>query len=128
MPLPHVAVIASSSRPVASSMILAPFGSRGVIDPPPRKRIVRPLAYAIRELDNSMRLVPVRGRFTGRLRIRTRQDPDNPNPTFLPLANEVAQRMADATGGVAQSWVTEALLGTPVTAHILGGAVPAVDA
>jgi cholesterol oxidase len=86
------------------------------------------LTGVMQSLDNSMRLVTVRGRLTGRLRIRTQQDPENPNPTFLPLANEVAQRMADATGGVAQSWVTEALLGIPVTAHILGGAVPGVDA
>lgn len=85
------------------------------------------LTGVMQTLDNSMRLVPRRSRLTGRLRIRTEQDPANPNPTFLPLANEVAQRMADATGGIAQSWVSEALLGIPVTAHILGGAVPAVD-
>jgi cholesterol oxidase len=77
-------------------------------------------------LDNSMRFVPRRG-LTGKIRIQTQQNPGNPNPTFLPYANEVAQRLADKTGGIAQSWVSEALLSTPVTAHILGGAVTAVD-
>jgi cholesterol oxidase len=77
-------------------------------------------------LDNSMRFVPRRG-LTGKVRIQTQQDTDHPNPTFLPYANEVAQRLADKTGGIAQSWVSEALLATPVTAHILGGAVTAVD-
>jgi cholesterol oxidase len=77
-------------------------------------------------LDSSLRLVPKRSPF-GRLKLTTQQDAENPNPTFLPLANEVAQRLADATGGVAQSWVSEAVLNTPVTAHILGGVVPALD-
>ena len=78
-------------------------------------------------LDNSMRFVARRRLLGGGVRLQTRQDPEHPNPTFLPLANEVAQRVADKTGGVAQSWITEALLNTPVTAHILGGAVTAVD-
>ncbi len=60
-----------------------------------------------------------------RLRLTTRQDPDNPTPTFLPVANDVARRLADRTGGTAQSWLTEALFNMPITAHILGGAVAA---
>ncbi|MGB9223562.1 GMC oxidoreductase, partial [Mycobacterium sp.] len=34
-------------------------------------------------------------------------------------------RLADRTGGTAQSWLTEALFNMPITAHILGGAVAA---
>ncbi|UTI66691.1 GMC family oxidoreductase [Paraconexibacter antarcticus] len=79
-------------------------------------------------LDNSMRFVPKRRLPGARLKITTRQDPEHPNPRFLPMANEVTQRLADASGGIAQSWVTEALLGIPVTAHLLGGVVPAADA
>lgn len=63
-----------------------------------------------------------------RLRLRTRQDPKNPTPTFLPVANDIAQRLADRTGGTAQSWLTEALFNIPITAHILGGAVAAATA
>ena len=85
------------------------------------------LTGVMQTLDNSMRLVPKRRLLGGGVRLQTQQDPEHPNPTFLPLANEVAQRIADKTGGVAQSWITEAALNTPVTAHILGGAVTAVD-
>jgi cholesterol oxidase len=78
-------------------------------------------------LDASLSLVPKRSRLGRRLRLTTKQDPEHPNPTFLPFANEVAQRLANATGGIAQSWFSEAMLNIPVTAHILGGVVPAVD-
>ena len=78
-------------------------------------------------LDNSMQLVPKRARRGRRLRLTTRQDATSPSPTYLPLANEFAERLSVATGGIAQSFLTEALLNTPVTAHVLGGVVPADD-
>jgi cholesterol oxidase len=77
-------------------------------------------------LDNSLQLLPKRSLF-GRMRLTTRQDPEHPNPTFLPLANEITQRLANETGGVAQSWITEALFNIPVTAHLLGGVIPAIS-
>lgn len=77
-------------------------------------------------LDNSLQLVPKRS-LLGGLRLTTCQDPDHPIPKYLPLANEIAQRLADETGGVAQSWITEAMFNTPVTAHILGGAICATS-
>jgi cholesterol oxidase len=43
----------------------------------------------------------------------------------LPVANDVARRLAERTGGTAQTWLTEALFNMPITAHILGGAVAA---
>jgi cholesterol oxidase len=73
--------------------------------------------------DTSLSLVPKRRMIGRRLRLRTRQDPNNPTPTFLPVANDIAQRLAERTGGTAQSWLTEALFNIPITAHILGGAV-----
>jgi cholesterol oxidase len=73
-------------------------------------------------LDNAVALRPRRGLF-GRLRLQTEQDPERPNPTFIPVANRAAEWLAERTGGVAQSSMTEALLNTPTTAHILGGAV-----
>jgi len=39
------------------------------------------------------------------------------------VANDIAARLAEQTGGVAQSWVTEALFNMPATAHVLGGAI-----
>jgi cholesterol oxidase len=99
------------------------FGRQAKVSGWSRRTII---TGVMQTLDNSMRFVPRRG-LTGKVRIQTRQDTEHPNPTFLPYANEVAQRLADKTGGIAQSWVSEALLATRVTAHILGGAVTAVD-
>jgi cholesterol oxidase len=45
-----------------------------------------------------------------------------PQPTAsIPEASDIAARMADKLGATASSLVTETLLGTPTTAHILGG-------
>ena len=44
-------------------------------------------------------------------------------PTFIPVANQFAAWLAERTGGIAQSSITEAVANIPTTAHILGGAV-----
>jgi cholesterol oxidase len=80
------------------------------------------ILLVMQTLDNAVALRPRRGLF-GRLRLQTEQDPERPNPTFIPVANRAAEWLAERTGGVAQSSMTEALLNTPTTAHILGGAV-----
>jgi cholesterol oxidase len=74
-------------------------------------------------LDNAIRLRPKR-RLLGRgIKLQTEQDPEKPNPTFIPAADAVAQWMAERTGGIPQSGLTEAIFNIPTTAHILGGAV-----
>jgi cholesterol oxidase len=40
----------------------------------------------------------------------------------MPEATEIAERFAKEIGGVPMSLLTETVLGTPSTAHILGGA------
>jgi cholesterol oxidase len=84
------------------------------------------ILLVMQTLDNSMsfrgRRLPWR-----RAGITTAQDPEKPNPTFLPVANEAAKRFAEHLDGVAQSSLLEALAGVPVTAHILGGAVIGAD-
>jgi cholesterol oxidase len=42
-------------------------------------------------------------------------------PTYIPIANLVARRVAEKTDGVAVGAINEALLDAPTTAHILGG-------
>ena len=42
-------------------------------------------------------------------------------PTFIPPANQFAQKVAAMTGGTPMSMVTEILFDVPRTAHILGG-------
>lgn len=72
--------------------------------------------------DGAIRL-EARTRRLGRgVRLQTRQDPDNPNPTFIPEVNELIATMADKYDAIPQLWASEAF-GRSFTAHILGGAV-----
>jgi cholesterol oxidase len=49
-------------------------------------------------------------------------DPDSAPEAFMNEATELARRWADKVGGVTMGLLTETLMGTPTTAHILGGA------
>ena len=62
------------------------------------------------------------------VRLSTEQDPEKPNPTFIPVANAAASFLAERLGGIALSSTMEALFNVPATAHILGGAVIGADA
>src|SRR3954447_13218234 len=80
------------------------------------------ILLVMQTLDNAIRLRPKR-RLLGRgIRLQTEQNPEKPNPTFIPAADAVARWMAERTGGVAQSGINEAVFNIPTTAHILGGA------
>lgn len=60
----------------------------------------------------------------GNVRLQTEQTPGTtPNPTFIPVANQAAEWIAEQTGGIAQSSIFEAMANIATTAHILGGAV-----
>jgi cholesterol oxidase len=85
------------------------------------------ILLVMQTLDNAIALRPHKGPL-GSFWLKTEQDPERPNPTFIPVANEAAEWFARRTGGVAQSSVMEALFNIPTTAHILGGAVIAPDA
>jgi cholesterol oxidase len=80
------------------------------------------IVLVMQTLDNAIALRPKLKR-SGDVRLQTEQDPDKPNPTFIPVANEAAEWLAERTGGIAQSSLNEALMNVPTTAHILGGAV-----
>jgi cholesterol oxidase len=84
------------------------------------------ILLVMQTLDNAIALRPRKGPF-GTFWLRTEQDPERPNPTFIPIANQTAEWFAKRTGGIAQSALTEALFNIPTTAHILGGAVIAPD-
>jgi cholesterol oxidase len=84
------------------------------------------ILLVMQTLDNAIALRPQKGPF-GSFWLKTEQDPERPNPTFIPIANQAAEWFAKRTGGIAQSSVTEALFNIPTTAHILGGAVIASD-
>jgi cholesterol oxidase len=85
------------------------------------------ILLVMQTLDNAIRLRPKR-RLLGRgVRLQTEQDPDKPNPTYIPAADHVARWMASRTGGMAQSGINEAIFNIPTTAHILGGAAMGAD-
>ena len=100
-------------HPLRSLRLLWPFGwSRRTI-----------ILLVMQTTDAAMRLIPKR-RLLGRgVRLQTEQDPERPNPTYLPAAARVSEWFAKRTGGAAQSALTESALNIPTTAHILGGAV-----
>jgi cholesterol oxidase len=81
------------------------------------------ILLVMQTLDNAIRLRPKR-RLLGRgVKLQTEQDPEKPNPTFIPAADAATRWMADRIGGLPQSGITEAVLNIPTTAHFLGGAV-----
>ncbi len=74
--------------------------------------------------DTALSFRPRRGPI-GRLgALQTELEPSaTPPDNFIPLANEIAARAAARIEGYPQSSLTESMLGTPGTAHLLGGAV-----
>ncbi|HWJ42614.1 MAG TPA: GMC family oxidoreductase [Solirubrobacterales bacterium] len=99
-------------HPVRFAKVLRPKGwSRRTI-----------ILLVMQTLDNAIALRPTLKR-SGNVWLQTEQDPEKPNPTFIPVANDAAEWLAERTGGVAQSSFTEAMMNIPTTAHILGGAV-----
>jgi cholesterol oxidase len=69
--------------------------------------------------DNSLTVRAGHNAF-GRFRLRSSQGHGEPNPTFIPEANEVYGRMAHHMNGFAQSGISE-VFDIPMTAHFLGG-------
>ncbi|MEO6867627.1 MAG: GMC oxidoreductase, partial [Gaiellales bacterium] len=79
------------------------------------------LVLVMQSYDSALRLRARRRMFGLGIRYTTSQDVGKPNPTFLPVANDAAERLAGYVNGIPQSSVTEALFNIPTTAHLLGG-------
>ena len=84
------------------------------------------IVLVMQTLDNALALRARRLPWGG-VWLRTEQDPEKPNPTFIPVANRFAAWLAERTGGIAQSSILEAVANVPSTAHFLGGAVIGAD-
>ena len=78
------------------------------------------ILLVMQSLDNRIRLTLKKGWLGTRL--RSHQDEDTPNPTYIPVANEAARTAAEAMDGFPGSAINEVLLDVPTTAHIIGGA------
>jgi len=81
------------------------------------------ILLVMQTVDAAMHLRPRRKLFGRGVRLQTEQDPERPNPIYLPAAARAARWFAKRTGGIAQSAITESIQNVPTTAHILGGAV-----
>ena len=81
------------------------------------------ILVVMQDRDSSLRVVRRR---LGPLSVLASEDGDGPRaPTYIPIANDFARRMADQIDGVPISSTTEVFLGAPATAHILGGCLMA---
>jgi cholesterol oxidase len=83
------------------------------------------ILLVMQSLDNSLTVYPKRT-LAGRVKIRSRQGHGEPNPSWIPAANRAARLMAENLSGVPGGTVGD-VLGMPMTAHILGGAVIGAD-
>ncbi|MGH3674348.1 MAG: GMC oxidoreductase, partial [Mycobacterium sp.] len=78
------------------------------------------IALVMQHLDNSITTFTKRGKL-GFRRYSSRQGHGEPNPTWIPVGNEVTRRIAKKIDGVAGGTWGE-LFNIPLTAHFLGGA------
>jgi cholesterol oxidase len=76
------------------------------------------ILLVMQAVDQHLRLRLGRSLFGRRLTDTTTA---KPVPSYLPVAQEAAQILAEELQGEAQNVVSEVLLRTPATAHILGG-------
>jgi len=78
------------------------------------------IALVMQHLDNSITTFTKRGKL-GRRRYVSKQGHGEPNPSWIPVGNEVTRRIAAKIDGVAGGTWGE-LFNIPLTAHFLGGA------
>ncbi|XDD51015.1 GMC oxidoreductase [Leptospira sp. WS92.C1] len=99
-------------HPVNSISLLNPIGFA-------RRTII---LLVMQTVDNSIEIVRKRRWIWPFKRtLSSTQESGEKIPTYIPVANEFARRLAKITNGVARSSINEALLDIPTTAHILGG-------
>ncbi len=78
------------------------------------------ISLVMQHLDNSITTYTKKGALGGR-RMTSKQGHGEPNPTWIPVGNEVTRRIAEKIDGVAGGTWGE-LFNIPLTAHFLGGA------
>ncbi|WP_020578579.1 GMC oxidoreductase [Actinopolymorpha alba] len=79
------------------------------------------IALVMQSLDNSLTVRLGRSWFGGR-RLTSKQGHGEPNPTWIPVANQVVRRIAELIDGSPGGTVGE-IANIPLTAHIIGGCV-----
>jgi cholesterol oxidase len=82
------------------------------------------IALTMQNVDSYISVKPKRSWFGWHL--TSTNDPDHPNATYIPAANEVVRRIAEKHGGIAGGHVGD-LIDAPFTAHFVGGCVIGPD-
>jgi cholesterol oxidase len=77
------------------------------------------ILLVMQSLNNSITVRLRRSRF-GRTRLTSTQGSGEPNPSWIPVANQAARRLADNIGGVPGGTYGD-LFNVPMTAHFIGG-------
>ena len=80
------------------------------------------VALVMQTLDNSITTYAKRIPGTRKWRLTSRQGHGEPNPTWIPVANQVVRMMAKEMGGTPGGSIGEPF-NMPMTAHFIGGAV-----
>ncbi len=78
------------------------------------------IALVMQSLDNSITTYGKRNKVTGRWHMTSKQGHGQPNPTWIPVANEAVRRIASLLGGTAGGNIGEPF-NMPLTAHFIGG-------
>ncbi len=78
------------------------------------------IALVMQTLDNSITTYPKRIPFTRKHILTSRQGHGEPNPTWIPVGNTVARRMAEIMGGSVAGAIGDPF-NMPMTAHFIGG-------
>jgi cholesterol oxidase len=82
------------------------------------------IALTMQNVDSFISVKPKRSWFGWHL--TSTNDPEHPNATYIPAANEVVRRIAEKHGGIAGGHVGD-LIDAPFTAHFVGGCVIGKD-
>jgi cholesterol oxidase len=80
------------------------------------------IALVMQNLENSLTVFAKPKFLTGGFRLSSKQGEGEPNPSYIPEANETAKTLAKVIGGRPLGNLGD-LISTPFTAHFVGGAV-----
>ncbi|HEY2041512.1 MAG TPA: GMC family oxidoreductase [Jatrophihabitans sp.] len=77
------------------------------------------ILLVMQSLNNSITVLRRKGRF-GKAKLTSKQGDGEPNPSWIPVANAAARKLADNIGGVPGGTYGD-LFNIPMTAHFIGG-------
>ena len=106
--------VAARPREALRTLNVRRWSERGVI------------ALVMQSFDNSLTVSGVRSRL-GRWKLTSQQGVGEPNPTWIPVGNEAARRIAERIDGYPMGQLGD-LIDAPMTAHFVGGCCIGADA